>query len=70
MHCNAFTVYHSLFTVMKLSISFVGCFKFAGRGAVKQSSSFLFDYLCILNIIIVMYHRSLRTTTGKLEPVD
>ena len=41
-----------------------------GRGAVKQSSSFLFDYLCILNIIIVMYHRSLRTTTGKLEPVD
>ena len=32
--------------------------------------SFLFDYLCILNIIIVMYYRSLRTTTVKLEPVD
>ena len=42
------------------------------RGAVRQSSSFLFENLCILNIIIViiMSILSLWTTTRKLEPIN
>ena len=38
------------------------------RGAVRQSSS-LFYNLRILNIIIIVYNRSLRTTACKLKPV-
>ena len=42
------------------------------RGAVRQSSSFLFENLCILNIIIVIIMNilGLWTTTRKLEPID
>ena len=42
------------------------CFFINGTSVDALWSSpllYLFDYLCILNIIIVMYYRSLRTTT-------